>query len=196
MPAKNVMTADDIRRTLTRIAHEIIERNRILDEIVLVGIHTRGVPLAHRLADIIERHEKVRLPVGALDFTRYRDDLNGGSRPVVRATDIPHDINGKNVVLVDDVLQTGRSIRAAMDALIDLGRPRSIQFAVLVDRGHREMPIRADYVGKNMPSARHEDIRVRLVETDGSDEVSITAPAESLSGSLTSPHAGEKEEQA
>jgi pyrimidine operon attenuation protein/uracil phosphoribosyltransferase len=174
MSDKIVMTAEDIRRTLARIAHEIIERNKVMDHLVLVGLHTRGVPLARRLAEDIERYEKSKLIVGALDFSLYRDDLDPSeARTAVERTDIPSDINGKSVVLVDDVLYTGRSIRAAMDALIDLGRPRSIQLAVLVDRGHREMPIRADYVGKNIPSARHEDIQVRLVETDGVDEVAI-----------------------
>jgi pyrimidine operon attenuation protein/uracil phosphoribosyltransferase len=174
MSDKIVMTAEDIRRTLARIAHEIIEHNKVMDHLVLVGLHTRGVPLARRLAENIERYEKSKLIVGALDFSLYRDDLDPSeARNTLKHTDIPSDINGKSVVLVDDVLYTGRSIRAAMDALIDLGRPRSIQLAVLVDRGHREMPIRADYVGKNIPSARHEDIQVRLVETDGVDEVAI-----------------------
>ena len=169
------MTAEDIRRTLARIAHEIIERNKRLDNLILVGLLTRGVPLAKRLADIIERYEKVRLPVGELDFTRYRDDIDHTlTKPVVKDTHIPYDITGQSVILVDDVLYTGRSIRAAMDALVDLGRPRSVQFAALVDRGHREMPIRADYVGKNLPSARHEEIQVHLIETDGIDEVAIS----------------------
>jgi len=176
MPEKIVMTAEDIRRTLARIAHEIIERNKTTANLILVGLHTRGVPLARRLADSIETYEKSKLAVGALDYSRYRDDLdNGDIKNTVRSTDIPSDIKGKSVVLVDDVLYTGRSIRAAMDALIDLGRPRSIQLAVLIDRGHREMPIRADYVGKNIPSAHHEDIQVRLVETDGRDEVAIVS---------------------
>lgn len=175
MTIKNVMTAEDIRRTLARIAHEIIERNKRLDNLILVGLLTRGVPLAKRLADIIERYEKVRLPVGELDFTRYRDDIDHTlTKPVVKDTHIPYDITGQSVILVDDVLYTGRSIRAAMDALVDLGRPRSVQFAALVDRGHREMPIRADYVGKNLPSARHEEIQVHLIETDGIDEVAIS----------------------
>ena len=174
MPEKIVMTAEDIRRTLARIAHEIIERNKGTGDLILVGLRTRGVPLAKRLAESIESFEKSRLPVGALDFSRYRDDLNGeGAKYTFQQTNIPSDINGRPVVLVDDVLYTGRSIRAAMDALIDLGRPRSIQLAVLIDRGHREMPIRPDYVGKNIPSARHEDIQVRLIETDGRDEVAI-----------------------
>jgi pyrimidine operon attenuation protein/uracil phosphoribosyltransferase len=175
MPEKIVMTAEDIRRTLARIAHEIIERNKGTGELILVGLRTRGFPLARRLADSIHQYEGAKLNVGALDFSRYRDDLNGNGTPDVPRTDIPSDINGKPVLLVDDVLHTGRSIRAAMDALIDLGRPRSIQLAVLIDRGHREMPIRADYVGKNIPSARHEDIQVRLVETDGRDEVAIVS---------------------
>jgi pyrimidine operon attenuation protein/uracil phosphoribosyltransferase len=180
MSVKIVMTAEDIRRTLARIAHEIIERNKVTDHLILVGIHTRGVPLAGRLAANIEKFEKSRLPVGALDFSLYRDDLPAvEAKATVHNTDIPANIDDKSVVLVDDVLYTGRSIRAAMDALIDLGRPRSIQLAVLVDRGHREMPIRADYVGKNIPSARHEDIKVHLVETDGIDEVAIISPPNS-----------------
>jgi len=174
MSEKIVMTAEDIRRTLARIAHEIIERNKSTDHLVLVGLHTRGVPLAKRLAASIEKYENSRLAVGALDFSLYRDDLSAeDAKRVVERTEIPADITGKSVILVDDVLFTGRSIRAAMDALIDIGRPLSIQLAVLIDRGHREMPIRADYVGKNIPSARHEDIQVRLTETDGVDEVAI-----------------------
>ncbi len=177
MPAKIVMTAEDIRRTLARIAHEIIERNKVTDHLILVGIHTRGVPLAKRLAANIENFENSKLVVGALDFSLYRDDLPASeAKSIVHKTNIPADIDGKSIVLIDDVLYTGRSIRAAMDALIDLGRPLSIQLAVLIDRGHREMPIRADYVGKNIPSARHEDIQVRLVETDGIDEVAIISP--------------------
>ena len=174
MPEKIMMNGEDIRRTLARIAHEIIERNKVVDRLLLVGLHTRGVPLAKRLAQNIELYEKSRLSVGALDFSSYRDDLNESeTRNALKNTDIPSDINDKSVILVDDVLYTGRSIRAAMDALVDRGRPRSIQLAVLIDRGHREMPIRADYVGKNIPSARHEDIQVRLTETDGHDEVAI-----------------------
>ncbi len=174
MSEKIVMTAEDIRRTLARIAHEIIERNHVIEQLLLVGLHTRGVPLAKRLAENIERFEKSKLPVGALDFSLYRDDIDNPDAPkTIKSTDIPSDINNKSVVIVDDVLYTGRSIRAAMDALVDLGRPRSIQLAVLIDRGHREMPIRADYVGKNIPSAHHEEIQVRLIETDGRDEVAI-----------------------
>jgi pyrimidine operon attenuation protein / uracil phosphoribosyltransferase len=173
---KIIMSAEDIRRTLARISHEIIERNQTLEPLVLVGVHTRGVPLAHRLADNIERYEKIRLPVGALDFSAHRDDLFSlEERPDLSRTEIPAEISGKTIILVDDVLYTGRSIRAAMDALIELGRPHLIQLAVLIDRGHREMPIRADYVGKNIPSARHEEIKVRLAEVDGMDEVAILA---------------------
>jgi pyrimidine operon attenuation protein/uracil phosphoribosyltransferase len=186
MNEKIVMTAADIRRTLNRIAHEIIERNKTTEHLVMVGLHTRGVPLAKRLAENIERYENTRLVVGALDFSPYRDDLSPlEAKSAVKRTEIPADINGKSVVLVDDVLYTGRSIRAAMDALIDLGRPRSIQLAVLIDRGHREMPIRADYVGKNIPSARHEDIRVSLTEIDGTDEVTIVGP---VNGHVSSHH--------
>ncbi len=174
MPSKIIMSAEDIRRTLIRIAHEIIERNKVIDHLVLVGMHTRGVPLAKRLAAIIESFEESTLPVGALDISLYRDDLPLlEAQPIVQGTDIPTNIDGKSIVLVDDVLYTGRSIRAAMDALIDHGRPQSIQLAVLIDRGHREMPIRPDYIGKNVPSSRLEEIQVRLVETDGIDEVAI-----------------------
>jgi pyrimidine operon attenuation protein / uracil phosphoribosyltransferase len=179
MPEKIIMTAEDIRRTLARIAHEIIERNKSTEHLLLVGLRTRGVPLAKRLADNIQHYENSQLTVGALDFSSYRDDLNPQkTHKKIAATDIPSDITAKSIILVDDVLFTGRSIRAAMDALIDLGRPKSIQLAVLIDRGHREMPIRADYVGKNLPSARHEDIQVRLTETDGRDEVAIVTPGD------------------
>jgi pyrimidine operon attenuation protein/uracil phosphoribosyltransferase len=172
--AKIVMTPEDIRRTLARIAHEIIEQNKTMEQLVLVGMHTRGVPLAKRLAANIKTFEGLEVPVGALDISLYRDDLSSlDPQPAVKNTDIPANVDSKSVVLVDDVLYTGRSIRAAMDALTDLGRPQLIQLAVLVDRGHREMPIRADYVGKNIPSARDEEIQVRLVETDGVDEVAI-----------------------
>ncbi len=176
MPEKVIMTPDDIRRTLARIAHEIIERNRTTDGLVLVGMRTRGVPLANRLATNIEDFNGSGIPVGALDISLYRDDLSTlNQQPTVQRTDVPVSIEGKSVVLVDDVLYTGRSTRAAMDALIDLGRPQSIQLAVLVDRGHRELPIRADYVGRNVPSSRHEEIKVRLKETDGMDEVAIVS---------------------
>jgi pyrimidine operon attenuation protein/uracil phosphoribosyltransferase len=176
MAKKIIMTPEDISRTMARIAHEIIERNKTIDHLILVGMRTRGVPLAKRLATNIEDFEKIKIPVGALDINLYRDDLSSlDLQPIVQHTDIPANIDGKFIVLVDDVLYTGRSTRAAMDALIDLGRPQSVQLAVLVDRGHREMPIRPDYVGKNIPSARHEEIRVQLVETDGIDEVAIVS---------------------
>ena len=179
MTNKIIMTPEDIRRTLARIAHQIIEQNKGLEQLILVGMHTRGVPLAKRLATNIGNFEKLTIPVGALDISLYRDDLASlDLQPVVQRTDIPVSVDDKSIVLVDDVLYTGRSIRAAMDALIDLGRPHSIQLAVLIDRGHRELPIRADYVGKNMPSSRHEEIQVRLEETDGIDEVAlISIPA-------------------
>lgn len=177
MAKKVIMNSDDIRRTLARIAHEIIEQNKATNHLVLVGMRTRGVPLAQRLARNIELFEKSKIPVGALDFSLYRDDRHWTEeQPIVHHTEIPTSIDGKAVVLVDDVLYTGRSTRAAMDALIDLGRPRSIQLAVLVDRGHREMPIRPDYIGKNIPSSRQEEIQVRLQETDGVDEVAIVSP--------------------
>ncbi len=172
------MTPEDIRRTLARIAHEIIERNKVLEQLILVGMRTRGVPLARRLAANIEHFEGIKIPVGALDFSQYRDDLsNSNTKPIVQRTNIPGNIESNSIVLIDDVLYTGRSARAAMDALIDRGRPLSIQLVVLVDRGHREMPIRADYIGKNMPSSRYEEIQVQLVETDGIDEVAIISPA-------------------
>ncbi len=176
MAKKTIMTREDIRRTLARIAHEIIEQNKSLDHLILVGMRTRGVPLAKRLAANIQKFENMAVPVGALDFSLHRDDISPLDRqPVVQHTDIPANVDGKSIVLVDDVLYTGRSTRAAMDALIDFGRPRQIQLAVLIDRGHREMPIRPDYIGKNIPSARHEEIQVRLVETDGMDEVAIVS---------------------
>ena len=174
---KTVMTSDDIRRAVGRIAHEIVERNRGLDGVVLVGMRTRGVPLAARLAAAVQEFEGQAVPVGALDIGLYRDDIPAMElRPQIRPTELPTDIHGTRVVLVDDVLYTGRSIRAALDALIDFGRPASIQLAVLVDRGHRELPIRADYVGKNIPTALGEDVQVFLEETDGRDEVAV-APA-------------------
>ena len=178
MSSKILMTPEDIRRTLARIAHETIEQNKAIEHLILVGMRTRGVPLAKRLAANIEDFEGFKIPVGALDITPYRDDLASLNRqPLIKRTDIPVNIDGKSIVLVDDVLYTGRSIRAAMDALTDLGRPGSIQLAVLIDRGHRELPIRADYVGKNIPSSRDEEIQVRLVETDGIDAVTITSVA-------------------
>jgi pyrimidine operon attenuation protein/uracil phosphoribosyltransferase len=170
------MDADRMGRTLARIAHEIIERNRGLEELALVGIRSRGVPLARRLARInsdIAGHE---VPTGALDITLYRDDLMRhavGAQPVVKSTDIPFSIDDRRILLVDDVLYTGRTIRAALDALIEFGRPRSIQLVVLVDRGHRELPIKADYVGKNLPTSLSQSVQVRLAEIDGRDEVEV-----------------------
>lgn len=169
-----IIDQDGIRRALTRIAHEIIERNKGTENLVLIGIRRRGVPLARRLASKIKLIEGSQVPVGILDITLYRDDLSSLShQPVVRQTEVNFSIEGKKVVLVDDVLYTGRTIRAALDAVIDLGRPRSIQLAALIDRGHRELPIRADYVGKNVPTSRRELVEVRLSETDGADEVVI-----------------------
>jgi len=173
---KTLLGPDDVRRALTRISHEIVERNRGAERLVLVGIRTRGVPIARRLAAAIERLEGVAVPVGELDITLYRDDLDERAlRPLVGPTQIPVDIAGWTVVVVDDVLYTGRSVRAALDALMDHGRPARIQLAVLIDRGHRELPIRADYVGKNVPTSRQEQVDVRLVETDGRDEVVLSA---------------------
>jgi pyrimidine operon attenuation protein/uracil phosphoribosyltransferase len=171
---KQILTADDIRRALVRIAHEIDERNGGLQEVILVGIPRRGVPLAERVATAIADFEGVRVPVGQLDITLYRDDLRlRGPVPHMRKTSIQPDITGKVVVLVDDVLYTGRTVRAALDAIADLGRPACIQLAVLIDRGHRELPIRADFVGKNVPTARAERVEVHLREVDGQDEVVI-----------------------
>ena len=171
-----VMDADRMSRTLTRIAHEILERNRGVEELALVGIRTRGVPLARRLAQIIKDINQHEVPTGALDITLYRDDLMRhavGAQPVVRRTEIPFSIDDKRILLVDDVLYTGRTIRAALDALIEFGRPKAIQLVVLVDRGHRELPIKADYVGKNLPTSLSESVQVRLSEIDGRDEVEI-----------------------
>ena len=169
-----VLSAEDIRRAVRRIAHEIVERNHGTDGVALVGMHTRGVPLAHRLADAIREFENESVPVGELDIGLYRDDISSLElRSRLQRTELPVDIDGRRVVLVDDVLYTGRSIRAAMDALTDFGRPAAIQLAVLVDRGHRELPIRPDYIGKNIPTAIQEDVQVLLEESDGIDEVRI-----------------------
>lgn len=169
-----VLDAASIDRSLTRIAHEILERNKALRGIGLVGVQTRGVPLARRLADRLGSIEGTAPQVGVLDINLYRDDLSRiGDHPVLRRTEIPYDLDDTVVILVDDVLFTGRTVRAALDALMDLGRPRQIQLAVLVDRGHRELPVRADFVGKNLPTAPTERVDVRLKETDGEDEVVI-----------------------
>jgi pyrimidine operon attenuation protein / uracil phosphoribosyltransferase len=171
-----VMDADRMGRTLTRIAHEILERNRGLDDLAIVGIRTRGVPLARRIARAIHDINGHDVPAGALDITLYRDDLMRhavGAQPVIRRTEIPFSIDNKRILLVDDVLYTGRTIRAALDALIEFGRPLAIQLIVLVDRGHRELPIKADYVGKNLPTSATQSVQVHLLETDGRDEVEI-----------------------
>src|SRR5947207_14925124 len=174
MNGRRIMTPDEIRRAVVRISHEIVEKQAGTDGLVLVGIQRRGVPLARRLADALGEHEGVRLPVGALDITFYRDDLSlVAQQPLVKGTDIPFDLNNATVVLIDDVLYTGRTIRSAMDALVDFGRPEAIRLAVLVDRGHRELPIRADHVGKNVPTSREELVRVHLDEVDGEDSVEI-----------------------
>ncbi len=169
-----ILDADGIRRALTRIAHEIIERNKGVEEVALIGIRRRGVPLAERLAKRIKQIEGKDIPIGVLDITLYRDDLTTiTQQPVIHRTDISFAVDNKTLVLVDDVLFTGRTVRAALDAIIDLGRPNSIQMAVLVDRGHRELPIRADYVGKNVPTSKKEIISVYLTELDNDDKVVI-----------------------
>jgi pyrimidine operon attenuation protein/uracil phosphoribosyltransferase len=173
------MDADRIGRTLTRIAHEIVERNRGVEDLALVGVRTRGVPLARRIARSLCEIAGQDVPTGALDITLYRDDLmrqSVGPQPLVRRTEIPFSIDDKKILLVDDVLYTGRTTRAALDALIDYGRPRGIQLIVLVDRGHRELPIKADYVGKNLPTSLEESVQVYLQESDGRDEVVLHAP--------------------
>ncbi|MDF2039635.1 pyrimidine operon attenuation protein/uracil phosphoribosyltransferase [Cytobacillus firmus] len=178
MPQQKAIVLDDqaIRRALTRIAHEIIEKNKGIENCILIGIRTRGIYLANRLAERIEQIEGAKIDVGELDITLYRDDLTKkteNQEPLVKGSDVPKDINDQKVILVDDVLYTGRTVRAALDALIDIGRPSQIQLAVLVDRGHRELPIRADYVGKNIPTSSSEKIVVELKEVDENDQVSI-----------------------
>src|SRR5258708_5258449 len=171
-----ILDADRISRSLTRIAHEILERNRGVEDLAIVGIRTRGVPIAKRLAKAIHAIHGQDIPTGALDITLYRDDLMRspiGAQPVIRKTEIPFSIDDKRILLVDDVLYTGRTIRAALDALIEFGRPRVIQLVVLVDRGHRELPIKADYVGKNLPTSQSQSVQVHLTEIDGRDEVEI-----------------------
>ncbi len=172
-----VMDGDAIQRALTRVAHEILEANRGGDNVALVGILTRGARVAERLAELIERIEGIRVPVGSLDISFYRDDVGARLNPEVHRTDIPFDVEGRDVVLCDDVLYTGRTIRAAMDALMDYGRPHTVQLAVLVDRGHRELPIRADYVGKNVPTSSRERVMAHFLETDGEDGVAIVKEA-------------------
>jgi pyrimidine operon attenuation protein/uracil phosphoribosyltransferase len=170
------MDADRVSRSITRIAHEIVERNRGVEGLALIGIRARGVPIATRLAAELRALTEVDVPTGALDITLYRDDLmrrSVGPQPVMRTTDIPFSLDDRLILLVDDVLYTGRTIRAALDALIDFGRPRAIQLIALVDRGHRELPIRADYVGRNIPTAQTQTVQVRLVEIDGRDEVEV-----------------------
>ncbi len=186
MAEKGLMSGQDMGRALVRIAHEILERNKGAQNLVLVGMQTRGVPLAQRLALTIKQLEDLEVPVGSLDISLYRDDLSSLQlKPVVQRTEVPTDVTGKHIVLVDDVFYTGRSIRAAMDAIMDLGRPQSIQLAVLVDRGHRELPIRADYVGKNIPTASNEEVSVYVAEVDGKDKVTIVSPSE---GELSNGH--------
>ena len=180
MTGRRIMTADEIRRATIRLSHEIVEKQAGTEGLALIGIQRRGVPLAHRIAEAIREHEGTVVPVGALDITFYRDDLSlVAQQPIVKGTQIPFDLNGATVVLVDDVLYTGRTIRSAMDALIDFGRPQAIRLAVLVDRGHRELPIRPDYVGKNLPTARTERVQVQVVEVDELDQVLlISEPVE------------------
>ena len=180
MSGRRIMEAEDVRRAVVRISHEIVEKQAGTDGLLLIGIQRRGVPLAHRIADAILENEGAEIPVGALDITFYRDDLSlVAQQPVVKGTELPSGIDGKTIVLVDDVLYTGRTIRAAMDALVDFGRPQTIRLAVLVDRGHRELPIRADHVGKNVPTSREEVVRVHVEEIDGEDAVLIDRVVES-----------------
>ncbi len=169
-----ILDAEGIRRALVRIAHEIVERNKGTENLALIGIQRRGVPLARRLSACIKEIEGSSVPIGILDITLYRDDLTTLShQPLLQKTDVPFPVENKKIVLVDDVIYTGRTVRAALDAVIDLGRPKLIQLAVLIDRGHRELPIRADYVGKNVPTSRREVVAVRLMETDGEEKVLI-----------------------
>lgn len=175
---KQLLGADEIRRAIARLAHEVVERNEGVESVVLVGLRTRGIPLARRLQERIREFEQAKVPLGELDITLYRDDVHQRAPRALSPTYLPVDIEDKTVVLVDDVLYTGRTIRAALDALIDLGRPRAIQLVCLVDRGHRELPIRPDYVGKNVPTSRHEKVAVHLEEIDGVDEVVLIQAAE------------------
>jgi pyrimidine operon attenuation protein/uracil phosphoribosyltransferase len=177
MTGRSMMDSDQIRRAITRLGHEIVERHGGTDRLVLIGIQRRGAVLAQRLAGAIAESEQVELAVGALDISLYRDDLSElGNYPIVRPTELSFDITDRTVILIDDVLFTGRTVRAAMDALIDYGRPRAIRLAVLVDRGHRELPIRADHVGRNLPTARAERVNVHVLELDGIDDVELGPP--------------------
>lgn len=180
MKERLILDSDGIQRAVVRIAHEILERNHGTGNLILVGIRTRGVFLAERLQNEIRTIEKKDVPLGMLDITLYRDDLQEiGMRPEIRETNLPEDITGKKIVLIDDVLYSGRTIRAALDALIDFGRPKAIQLAVLVDRGHRELPIKADYIGKNIPTSVHEQVVVRLAEKEQKDEVVVVEKVKS-----------------
>jgi len=196
MPERQIMNQEDVRRALTRVAHEILEHNRGAEELVIVGIHTRGVHIARRIAANLAEFEGIEVPVATLDVSLYRDDnrVRSQSQTKLQPTDIPMGIQGMRVVLVDDVLYTGRTIRAAMDALVDFGRPQQIQLAILLDRGHRELPIRADYVGQNLPTAFNERVKVRLMETDGADEVALIL--EDLDVEEESPEESNKEQEA
>src|SRR4030066_2175678 len=173
-----ILSENDIDRIIRRISHEILERNRGAESLVFIGLQKRGAPLAKRIAENIEKFEGIKIKTGKLDISFYRDDIGQNVKPTAQITDISFEIENMNVILVDDVLYTGRTIRAALDALIDFGRPKSIQLVVLIDRGHRELPIRADYVGKNLPTSRREIVQVQLKEIDDKDEVLIVEPAE------------------
>ena len=170
---RQILTSDDMRRVISRIAHEVVERNHGAADLLLVGLQRRGVPLANRIAAAIATFEGADVPVGSLDINLYRDDLTSRPQPLVRPTEFPVGVDGKIVVLVDDVFYTGRTVRAALNALMDLGRPRAVQLAVMVDRGHHELPIRADYVGKNVPTSLNEEIQVRVAEFDATEEVAL-----------------------
>lgn len=172
-----ILSADDMDRALTRIAHEIVEKNKGAKDLVIIGLRSRGIFIAERLHAKITAIEKLAYPVGSLDITFYRDDIGRTLKPETFKTEIPFDVSDKRVILVDDVLYTGRTVRAAMDAVMDFGRPAGVQLAVMIDRGHREMPIRADYVGKNIPTSGKEEVRVRLNEVDGIDEVVVGEPS-------------------
>jgi len=181
--SRQIMTADDVRRALVRISHEIVEKHGGVEGLALLGIQRRGVPLAERLVSSIAEHEGVRPPVGSVDITNYRDDKSSGNRqPLIKGTEIPFALESTTLVIVDDVLYTGRTVRAALDALVDIGRPKAVRLAVLVDRGHRELPIRADHVGKNVPTSRDEVIRVHLRETDGGEDEVVIERREDAEG--------------